>query len=113
MSVGHWDTMRKNSLGNTNLAIVAFETGLAECRTGNNSQATFSGKQAATLLEAVVGAVYMDSDGDVTTIRRVMRTLGLGDMVKSFLISSINLKAGSMSVIGTSTCGASNKGDPG
>lgn len=72
-----WDDHRQNILGNTNCAEAAKSTGLVFCRERNNSQTSFSNNQAATLLQAVVGAVYVDSNGNMDAVRSVMETLGI------------------------------------
>ncbi|KAG9644109.1 hypothetical protein KCU64_g11475, partial [Aureobasidium melanogenum] len=74
-----WSTMRENLLGNINLARVTRETGLAACVIPEGLPC--SDKQAATLLEAIIGAVYLDSDYDMESVKSVMKTLGIRQVV--------------------------------
>lgn len=74
--------MRKNLLGNINLARVTFETGLAACVVPEGLP--YSNKQAATLVEAIIGAVYIDSEHNMDCVKSVMRTLGIRQLVILF-----------------------------
>ncbi|KAG9590084.1 hypothetical protein KCU77_g7994, partial [Aureobasidium melanogenum] len=64
--VEDWSTMCENLLGNNNLARVTRETGLAACVMSEGLPC--SNKQATTLLEVIVGAVYLDSDCDMESV---------------------------------------------
>ncbi|KAI5204009.1 hypothetical protein E4T38_04843 [Aureobasidium subglaciale] len=70
-----WTRTRESLLGNGNFAKVAKETGLVLCRLPDGW--SFSDGQSATLLEAVVGAVYFDSGDDMEAVKQVMRALGI------------------------------------
>lgn len=61
---------------NTNLDLVARQHGLDAFVNGNPSQAGIISTNVVTAtLEAIIGAVYLDSD--LNAVKRVMRTLGL------------------------------------
>lgn len=82
---GAWDTKRQRLLSNANLARVAHETGLVGCMVVNpRNPVQASTKLAANLVEAVIGAVWLDSDESMSAVRQVMETLdlGLNGMVK-------------------------------
>ncbi|KAI5251131.1 hypothetical protein E4T42_04518 [Aureobasidium subglaciale] len=74
-----WTRTRESLLGNGNFAKVAKETGLVLCRLPDGW--SFSDGQSATLLEAVVGAVYFDSGDDMEAVKQVMRALGIIQVV--------------------------------
>ncbi|KAK6006255.1 hypothetical protein QM012_006665 [Aureobasidium pullulans] len=77
-----WSQLRESLLSNTNLAKVAFETGLASCAIPEGYHC--SDNQAATLVEAVIGAVYIDSGCDMECVKSVMNTLGIRKVVILF-----------------------------
>ncbi|CAC9888352.1 unnamed protein product [Aureobasidium pullulans] len=61
------------------LGSVAHETGLVGCMVVNpRNPVQASTKLAANLVEAVIGAVWLDSDESMSAVRQVMETLGLG-----------------------------------
>ncbi|KEQ91884.1 hypothetical protein AUEXF2481DRAFT_32627 [Aureobasidium subglaciale EXF-2481] len=95
-----WTRTRESLLGNGNFAKVAKETGLVLCRLPDGW--SFSDGQSATLLEAVVGAVYFDSGDDMEAVKQVMRALGIIRVVYLVPLRSV-----------TSTCGDSHKAAPG
>jgi dsRNA-specific ribonuclease len=68
-------------LSNENLAVIANRTDLASYRLRNNSQSTFSTVQAATLIEAIIGAVCIDSGSDMEAVKTSMRALGINEVV--------------------------------
>lgn len=63
---------------NAYLAHRGFTTGLAECISNNKSQGNiiFPGPMASTV-EAIIGAVFNDSDGNLTAVEGVMEALGV------------------------------------
>ncbi|KAH0340338.1 hypothetical protein KCU81_g6903, partial [Aureobasidium melanogenum] len=75
----NWTTMRENLLGNINLTRVTRATGLAACVMSEGLPC--SDKQAATFLEAVIGAVYVDSGYDMERVKSAMKTLGILQVV--------------------------------
>ncbi|THX87720.1 hypothetical protein D6D05_02025 [Aureobasidium pullulans] len=78
-TLGAWDTKRQRLLSNANLARVAHETDLVGCMVVNpRNPVQASTKLAANLVEAVIGAVWLDSDESMSAVRQVMETLGLG-----------------------------------
>ncbi|THX48484.1 hypothetical protein D6D06_09080 [Aureobasidium pullulans] len=77
-----WDSVRQHHLSDGNLARVAIATGLtAEINCNPRQIVQPSVKMAANLLEALIGAVWLDSDGDMEAIKTVMFALGFGDVV--------------------------------
>ncbi|KAI5274716.1 hypothetical protein E4T47_02238 [Aureobasidium subglaciale] len=74
-----WNRTRETLLDNGNLAEVAKETDLVLCRLPDGWSC--SDGQSATLLEAVVGAVYFDSGDDMEAVKQVMRALRIIQVV--------------------------------
>lgn len=73
---GHWQNRRSTVLSNANLARVAFDSNLASCLYKNPlNPVPTSDKLAATMVEAVCGAVY--KDGGLVALAEVMRVLGI------------------------------------
>lgn len=79
---GDWDSQRQRLLSNNNLARVARESGLVDCMVVNpRNPVQASTKLAAALVEAIVGAVWIDSDESIDAVRQVMETLHLITLV--------------------------------
>ncbi|KEQ73745.1 ribonuclease III, partial [Aureobasidium namibiae CBS 147.97] len=75
-TLGDWDSQRQRLLSNNNLARVARESGLVDCMVVNpRNPVQASTKLAAALVEAIVGAVWIDSDESIDAVRQVMETL--------------------------------------
>lgn len=69
-------------MSNTNLARVARESGLVEFMVVNpRNPVQASSKLAATLVEAIIGAVWIDSGESIVAVRNVMETLGIMTLV--------------------------------
>ncbi|CAD0097019.1 unnamed protein product, partial [Aureobasidium vineae] len=77
-----WTTTRGDLLGNSNLARVAVATGLDACILPEGYRC--SDDQAATLVEAIIGAVYFYTGRDMETVKTVMRALGIRQAVMFF-----------------------------
>jgi len=76
MRPGHFDRIRQQVGSNLNLDRICRYTGLEAFINKNQSQGNIaSAVTTSATLEAVLGAVYLDSDMD--TVKRVMTTLGL------------------------------------
>jgi len=79
---GDWDSQRQRLLSNNNLARVAHESGLVDCMVVNpRNPVQASTKLAAALVEAIVGAVWIDSDESIDAVRQVMEALRLITLV--------------------------------
>lgn len=79
---GDWDSQRQRLLSNTNLARVARESGLVDCMIVNpRNPVQASTRLAAALVEAIVGAVWVDSDESIDAVRKVMDALHLITLV--------------------------------
>ncbi|ORY55847.1 ribonuclease III domain-containing protein [Pseudomassariella vexata] len=74
-SKGQWSAIRKDVLGNDNLAHVGFEHGLDKCVVLNGGTYKVSKSMMATAVEAILGAVHKDGGNDGLVL--VMRRLGL------------------------------------
>lgn len=87
---GDWDSKRQCLLSNNNLARVARETGLVDCMVVNpRNPVQASTKLAANLVEAVIGAVWIDSDESIAAVKQAMEALGLSKMVSLILVSHV------------------------
>jgi ribonuclease-3 len=63
---------------NTNLAQRGFELGLDRCICKNPSQGNFvSDKLMATTVEAIAGAVFLETSWDRAALQRIVDALGL------------------------------------
>ncbi|PKY01684.1 putative RNAse III [Aspergillus campestris IBT 28561] len=63
---------------NAYLAQQGFSNDLAECVFANQSQgSTIYPRPMASTVEAIIGAVFNDSTEELTTVKRVMETLGV------------------------------------
>ncbi|KAG2166039.1 hypothetical protein JADG_005778 [Aureobasidium aubasidani] len=101
---GAWDTKRQRLLSNANLARVAHETDLVGCTVVNpRNPVQASTKLAANVVEAVIGAVWLDSDESMSAVRQVMETLGLG-------LNGMTSKTNSPAASTPTTCSAPNEG---
>lgn len=77
-------------LSNNNLARVARESGLVDCMVANpRNPVQASTKLAANLVEAIIGAVWIDSDESIDAVRRVMEALRLVTLVSLILFPHI------------------------
>ena len=76
--LGQISNVMSGKSSNPYLAQQGFSHGLAECVFANQSQGNtiYPGPMASTV-EAIIGAVFDDSDGQMTTVKRVMETLGI------------------------------------
>lgn len=84
---GDWDAQRQQLLSNNNLARVARESGLVDCMIVNpRNPVQASTKLAANLVEAIVGAVWFDSDENIDAVREVMEALHLTTLVSLMLL---------------------------
>ena len=63
---------------NHHLALIGSKAGLENLILINPSQATVSTRVLAQTIEAILGAVYLDSKMDVQAVRAVMALLNLG-----------------------------------
>ncbi|KAG9522142.1 hypothetical protein KCU93_g7155, partial [Aureobasidium melanogenum] len=92
-TLGDWDSKRQRLLSNNNLARIARETGLVECMVVNpRNPVQASTKLAANLVEAVIGAVWVDSNESIHAVRQVMEALGLFTVVTVDVILSRPLR---------------------
>ncbi|KAG9680772.1 hypothetical protein KCU95_g15282, partial [Aureobasidium melanogenum] len=83
-TLGDWDSKRQRLLSNNNLARIAHETGFVECMVVNpRNPVQASTKLAANLVEAVIGAVWIDSNESIVAVRQAMEALGLFTTTKS------------------------------
>lgn len=75
---GAWDNARQSILSNGNLSRIGRSNGLEICANRNRANTgALSVVQVATLVEAIIGAVYKDSDYASSTVEAVMEELGL------------------------------------
>ncbi|KAJ3454426.1 hypothetical protein MRS44_018320 [Fusarium solani] len=81
-----WTTIRRDLLGNENLARVGKEHGIDNCINANGGTAMASPGMIATTVEAILGAV--ERDGGRDALSRVMNQLRL---VQHALLSSVTL----------------------
>ncbi|KAK4692495.1 hypothetical protein P7C71_g4727, partial [Lecanoromycetidae sp. Uapishka_2] len=73
---GHYDSIRQQVASNVNLSSVCRQSGLDACINRSPSQmGHVSPITTCATVEAVLGAVYLDSD--MNSVKRVMITLGL------------------------------------
>lgn len=71
--------MHHNRLSNHYLRSIVLRTGLDFCVKCHGRQP--SKDKAGTLLEAVIGAVYLDSDCNLSAVRNAMVALGFAEVV--------------------------------
>jgi ribonuclease-3 len=65
-------------ISNQNLATVCDDSGMTRYINGNPSQqGVHSPKTRAATVEAVLGAIYMDSGKDINAVKAAMRAIGL------------------------------------
>ena len=77
--IGSGDLIVQQVANNTNLSTIGRQNGLAAYVNTNPSQGgVISEKTLATTVEALLGAVYLDSGNDLNAVKSVMRALGLG-----------------------------------
>lgn len=62
---------------NKNLAAVGNGKGLARCITIADGTGSVSPKMMAAAVEAILGALYLDSGGSIAVVRKGMASLGL------------------------------------
>lgn len=72
---GQWTQIEQDLLGNANLTAVGFTHRLDRCVILNQGTTAVSEKTMATTVEAILGAVFMDSGADA--LGAVLITLGL------------------------------------
>ncbi|KAH2035403.1 hypothetical protein KXW27_003641 [Aspergillus fumigatus] len=77
-SRGYINQIVSSTASNPNLAQVGFKAGLESVILINPSQASVSPGVMAQTVEAILGAVYLDSQMDVQAVRAVMASLSLG-----------------------------------
>ncbi|KAF5130821.1 Ribonuclease 3 [Metarhizium anisopliae] len=77
---GVWDSMRKESLCNRNLAERGFSHQLDVCIIKNGGTVCVSEKMMATAVEAILGAVHLD--GGLDALTTVMGNLGIIDPLR-------------------------------
>ncbi|KAH8706264.1 ribonuclease III domain-containing protein [Ilyonectria robusta] len=70
-----WTTIRRDLVGNENLARVGMEHGLGNCINVNGGTSRVTPGMVATAVEAILGAVQRD--GGLDALARVMDQLGL------------------------------------
>lgn len=75
---GYINQIVSSTTSNPNLAQVGFKAGLESVILINPSQASVSPGVMAQTVEAILGAVYLDSKMDVQAVRAVMASLSLG-----------------------------------
>ncbi|RHZ60737.1 uncharacterized protein CDV56_106795 [Aspergillus thermomutatus] len=75
---GRIDQTVQAQASNPNLTQIGFQAGLENFILINPSQSTVSNNVMATTVEAILGAVYLDSDMNVQAVRAVMAVLNLG-----------------------------------
>ncbi|THV98023.1 hypothetical protein D6D27_01789 [Aureobasidium pullulans] len=78
-SIRDWAAMHHNRLSNHYLRSIVLRTGLDFCVKCHGHQP--SKDKAGTLLEAVIGAVYLDSDCNLSAVRNAMVALGFAEVV--------------------------------
>jgi dsRNA-specific ribonuclease len=87
---GDWGSKRQHLLSNNNLARVARETGLVDCMVVNpRNPVQASTKLAASLIEAIIGAAWIDSVESIDAVRKVMETLHLTTLVSLMILPHI------------------------
>jgi dsRNA-specific ribonuclease len=87
---GDWDSKRQHLLSNNNLARVARETGLVDCMVVNpRNPVQASTKLAASLMEAIIGAAWIDFVESIDAVRKVMETLHLTTLVSLMILPHI------------------------
>jgi ribonuclease-3 len=76
--LGEINAVVSKKASNPYLAQRGYSTGLVECVYKNRSQGNivFEGRMASTV-EAIIGAVFIDSDENVTAVEEVMKVLGI------------------------------------
>ena len=77
--IGSGDLIVQQVANNTNLSTIGRQNGLAAYINTNPSQeGLISEKTLTNTVEALLGAVYLDSGNDLNAVKLVMRALGLG-----------------------------------
>ncbi|KAF7117630.1 hypothetical protein CNMCM5793_006722 [Aspergillus hiratsukae] len=77
-NVARGDRIVQSQASNRHLAHMGFKAGLESVILINPSQPTVSTGVMATTVEAILGAVYLDSEMNVQAVRAVMALLDLG-----------------------------------
>ncbi|KAI1813373.1 ribonuclease III domain-containing protein [Poronia punctata] len=83
MSTGSTVTLLQTRVNNNRLARLCGKSGLAECINLNPSQSLATPILCAATVEAVVGAVYQDTSGNLANVRDVMSKMGIIDWAGS------------------------------
>jgi len=77
--LGDWGNLSGSRLSNEHLNKVAAEKNLVDCL--DRPSDACGKKSPATLLEAIVGSVYVDSDYDMGAVRKTMIALGFEEVL--------------------------------
>jgi ribonuclease-3 len=74
---GHWNELRQEKCGNGPLASLGKGIGIDRCVIKDPGTTMVSDKMVATVVEAVMGAVYLDAGEEV--LEKVMKGLGFDE----------------------------------
>lgn len=75
---GRWDNARQSILSNGNFSRIGRSAGLEACANKNRANpGALSDAQVATLVEAILGAVFEDAGYQYLPVEAVMQELGL------------------------------------
>jgi ribonuclease-3 len=78
VSPGSIDAMVQRLARNDNLSDRGFELGIDSYIQNNPSQGTISRGVMATTVEAIIGAVYLDKNGELAAVGQIIAAFGLG-----------------------------------
>ncbi|CEL09809.1 hypothetical protein ASPCAL12938 [Aspergillus calidoustus] len=78
MNRGSIDAMVQRQARNDNLTDRGFELGIDRYIQNNPSQGTISRGVMATTVEAIIGAVYLDKNGELAAVGQIIAAFGLG-----------------------------------
>ncbi|KAL2029276.1 hypothetical protein VTO58DRAFT_108468 [Aureobasidium pullulans] len=76
----HWFRNPTSAARRRSKASAKLASHCAENETANHTN-IYAGKTAATLLGAIMGALYLDPDCELNSVRKVMVTLGFAEVV--------------------------------
>lgn len=89
ISIEEWSHARQSILCNDNIGRIGFKLGLAPCYCQNpRNPGPPSSNQMATIIEAIIGAIYEDSDRQPLRVQKVMQKWGIVLPVKSKPVST-------------------------